>query len=277
MKKYLTSLLLALAAPVAAYCAADTPSGESNDKKTYVTVHTSEGDFTLWLYDDTPIHRDNFIRLCEDGTYEGVIFHRVIKDFLIQGGDPQSRGREPGKGYGDGDGGYCVYSEILPEHFCKQGALIDAKLGDDVNPTRMSAGTQFCVVQGKRFTDQQLDMTEQRLNDWHRNYLYHNSRYELMLENPELSKIENGDRLNAEARAMAEKRYAEEGPVKISPERREIYKRVGGTPHLDGSVTVFGELVDGQDVVEKITLMPTDDNDRPVKDVVILSTKVERK
>lgn len=118
MKKYLTSLLLALAAPVAAYCAADTPSGESNDKKTYVTVHTSEGDFTLWLYDDTPIHRDNFIRLCEDGTYEGVIFHRVIKDFLIQGGDPQSRGREPGKGYGDGDGGYCVYSEILPEHFC---------------------------------------------------------------------------------------------------------------------------------------------------------------
>lgn len=277
MKKYFAILLLAIVAPVAAYCAGNVPAKEENGKKTYVTVHTSEGDFTLWLYDDTPLHRDNFIRLCKDGTYNGVIFHRVIREFLIQGGDPQSRERIPGKAYGDGDGGYCVYSEILPKHFCKQGALIDAKLGDDVNPTRMSAGTQFCVVQGKKFTDEQLDKTEERINEWHRNYLYHKSRYQLMLENPELSKIENGDRLNAEARRMAEKRYAEEGPIKISPERRKVYKTVGGTPHLDGTVTVFGELVDGQDVIEKITLKQTDSNDRPVKDVVILSTEVIRK
>lgn len=248
----------------------------SSDGKTLVTVHTTEGDITLWLYDDTPLHRDNFVRLCEDGTYDGVLFHRVIKDFLIQGGDPESAEREPGKTYGDGDGGFCLYSEILPSRFCKRGALIDAKLGDDVNPTRMSAGTQFCVVQGKTFTDDQLDATELRLNEWHRNYLYHRARYDLQLEDPSLSKIENGDLLNAKARERAEKQYAEQGRVTIPPERREVYKTIGGTPHLDGSVTVFGELVEGQDIVEKITLMPTDSADRPLQDVVILSTSVRR-
>lgn len=252
-------------------------AGETDgDGKTLVTIRTSEGDITLWLYDDTPLHRDNFIRLCESATYDGVLFHRVIKDFLIQGGDPESAKREPGAVYGDGDGGFCVYSEILPTHFCKRGALIDAKLGDDVNPTRMSAGTQFCVVQGKTFTDAQLDATEERLNEWHRNYLYHRARYDLQLEDPTLSKIENGDLLNAKARERAEKLYAEHGRVTISPERREVYKTIGGTPHLDGSVTVFGELVEGQDIVEKITLMPTDSADRPLKDVVILSTQVSR-
>lgn len=248
----------------------------SDDKSTYVKVCTSEGDFTLRLYDDTPLHRDNFIRLCEDGTYEGVLFHRVIKDFLIQGGDPQSKEKIPGKGYGDGDGGYCIYSEILPEHFCKRGALIDAKLGDDVNPTRMSAGTQFCVVQGRTFTDKELDATEERLNDWHRNHLYHLARYELMLEDPSLSKIENGNLLNAKAWERAEKQYHEQGRITIPEDRREVYRTIGGTPHLDGSVSIYGEIVEGQDIIEKITLMDTDSLDRPLTDVIVLSTKVFR-
>lgn len=275
MKRIFICLMLALAGVTMANASsAEKPAG---NQKTYVTVHTNQGDFTLMLYDDTPVHRDNFIRLCKDGTYEGVLFHRVIKDFLIQGGDPQSKERIPGKGYGDGDGGYVVYNEILPDHFCKKGALIDAKLGDDVNPTRMSAGTQFCVVQGKTFTDEQLDATEARMNEWHKNHLYHLARYELMLENPELSKIENGDLLNAKARERAEKQYVEQGKVTISPERREVYKTIGGTPHLDGTVTIFGELVEGQDIVEKITLMKTDEMDRPLSDVVILSTEVFKK
>lgn len=250
---------------------------EEAGPKTYVSVSTSEGDFTLWLYDDTPLHRDNFIRLCNDSTFIGTIFHRCIKDFLIQGGDPQSKERIPGKGYGDGDGGFCVNAEILPNHFCKRGALIDAKLGSDVNPTRMSAGTQWCVVQGRTFTDEDLDKTEDRLNAWEKNHLYHYARYELMLEDPSLSEIENGDLLNAKARERAEKMYAENGRLTISPERREWYKTHGGTPHLDGSVTIFGEIVDGQDAVEKITLMPTDEMDRPLKDVVVLSTRVWQK
>lgn len=275
MKRIFICLMLALTGVTMAN--ASSAEKPADNQKTYVTVHTNQGDFTLMLYDDTPVHRDNFIRLCKDGTYEGVLFHRVIKDFLIQGGDPQSKERIPGKGYGDGDGGYVVYNEILPDHFCKKGALIDAKLGDDVNPTRMSAGTQFCVVQGKTFTDEQLDATEERMNEWHKNHLYHLARYELMLENPELSKIENGDLLNAKARERAEKQYAEQGKVTISPERREVYKTIGGTPHLDGTVTIFGELVEGQDIVEKITLMKTDEMDRPLSDVVILSTEVYKK
>lgn len=275
MKRIFICLMLALAGVTMAN--ASSAEKPADNQKTYVTVHTNQGDFTLMLYDDTPVHRDNFIRLCKDGTYEGVLFHRVIKDFLIQGGDPQSKERIPGKGYGDGDGGYVVYNEILPDHFCKKGALIDAKLGDDVNPTRMSAGTQFCVVQGKTFTDEQLDATEARMNEWHKNHLYHLARYELMLENSELSKIENGDLLNAKARERAEKQYVEQGKVIISPERREVYKTIGGTPHLDGTVTIFGELVEGQDIVEKITLMKTDEMDRPLSDVVILSTEVFKK
>lgn len=246
------------------------------DGTTYVDVHTNQGDFTLMLYDDTPLHRDNFVRLCRDSAYNGLLFHRVIKDFLIQGGDPASKERVPGAAYGDGDGGYVVYNEILPNRFCKRGALIDAKLGDDVNPTRMSAGTQWCVVQGRKFTDEELDLTERRLNEWNRNYLYHRARYDLMLEEPELSAIENGDKLNARARGRMEKLLAMQGPLTIPAERREIYKSVGGTPHLDGSVTVFGELTDGQDVIEKITLMATDTLDRPLEDVVILSTNVRR-
>ena len=277
MKRIFICLMLALAGVTMANASSAEKPADADNQKTYVTVHTNQGDFTLMLYDDTPVHRDNFIRLCKDGTYEGVLFHRVIKDFLIQGGDPQSKERIPGKGYGDGDGGYVVYNEILPDHFCKKGALIDAKLGDDVNPTRMSAGTQFCVVQGKTFTDEQLDATEARMNEWHKNHLYYLARYELMLENPELSKIENGDLLNAKARERAEKQYAEQGKVTISPERREVYKTIGGTPHLDGTVTIFGELVEGQDIVEKITLMKTDEMDRPLSDVVILSTEVFKK
>lgn len=277
MKKILIFTVMAVAGMVSMRGYAENSSAGNKEEKTYVTVKTSEGDFTLWLYDDTPLHRDNFIRLCKEGKYDGVLFHRVIKDFLIQGGDPESRKREADKVYGDGDGGFCINAEIKPEHFCKKGALIDAKLGDDVNPTRMSAGTHFCVVQGKRFTDEQLDKTEKRMNEWQQNYLYHKSRYDLMLEKPELAKVENGDILNAEARKRAKEIYEKEGTIKISPERREIYKTIGGTPHLDGTVTVFGELVDGQETVERITLMDTDKSDRPVVDVVILSTEVWKK
>lgn len=281
MKQPYIFFLIALCAFMTGCKGKEAPAVDSGsvaaDKQTYVTVHTNQGDITLLLYDDTPLHRDNFVRLCEDSTYNGVIFHRVIKDFLIQGGDPQSKERKPGAQYGDGDGGFVVYNEILPNHFCKQGALIDAKLGDDVNPTRMSAGTQFCVVQGKKFNDEDLDKTETRLNDWNKNYLYHLSRYELQLEEPDLAKPENGDKLNAKARELAKKKYEEQGPITIPHDRREIYKTVGGTPHLDGSVTVFGELVEGQDIVEKITLMATDEYDRPKEDVIILSTDVIRK
>ena len=151
MKRQIFSLFLLLLTLVAC---GDKPLDPN--KPVYVKIKTTMGDVTVLLYDDTPLHRDNFIKLCQSNEYEGMLFHRVIKEFVVQGGDPESKAHEPGALYGDGDGGYTVPAEILPNHFNKKGALIDAKEIDAVNPERASAGTQFCFVQGKVLDDKEL-------------------------------------------------------------------------------------------------------------------------
>ena len=165
-----TIWLSLLIGPLFAACA-DKPLDMS--KPVYVTVSTAMGDVTVELYGDTPLHRDNFIRLCRSGAYDGVLFHRVIEGFVVQGGDPDSRKREPGVLYGGNDGGYTVPAEIRSGHFNKRGALIDAKAGDETNPERASAGTQFCFVQGRRMTDEELDEAEKQINEIRRNWLFH--------------------------------------------------------------------------------------------------------
>ncbi|MDH6305797.1 cyclophilin family peptidyl-prolyl cis-trans isomerase [Parabacteroides sp. PF5-5] len=239
-------------------------------KPVYVTVSTNMGDVTVLLYEDTPLHRDNFIKLCQSNEYEGMIFHRVIKDFVVQGGDPSSKERVPGKLYGDGDGGYTVPAEILPKYFNKRGALIDAKEMDADNPERASAGTQFCFVQGKVHTDEELDQRESRINDIHKNWLHYKFLDQLKKENPDADL----DSLETQASVMVFDKIAEDGPIKIPADRREYYKTIGGVPHLDGSLTIFGEVTEGFDIVEKMSLVQTDKNDRPEKDIVILATKV---
>jgi peptidyl-prolyl cis-trans isomerase B (cyclophilin B) len=229
-------------------------------KPVYATISTTMGDVTVLLYEDTPLHRTNFIELCQANVYEGMIFHRVIKDFVVQGGDPSSKERIPGKLYGDGDGGYTVPAEIRPHYFNKRGALIDAKELDSENPERASAGTQFCFVQGKVLTDEELDQKEARINDINRNWLYH--------------KFLKETQDTVTTSLMVADVFAEEGPITIPADRRELYKTIGGVPHLDGSVTIFGEVTEGFDIVEKMSLVGTDENDRPLKDLVILSTKV---
>lgn len=246
-------------------------------KPVYATIRTTMGDVTVKLYDDTPLHRDNFIKLCQSGEYEGMLFHRIIKEFVVQGGDPASKAHEPGVLYGDGDGGYTVPAEIIPTHFNKRGALIDAKEPDDVNPARASAGTQFCFVQGKKLTDRELDEKEARINEIRRNWLYYTFRDRLIKENPAFAADSLSDRLHIEASVLVEDTLATLGPVTIPAEHREIYKTIGGVPHLDGSVTIFGEVVEGFDIVEKMSLVKTDKNDRPLHDVMIKSTKVFQK
>ncbi|GHU59513.1 peptidyl-prolyl cis-trans isomerase [Bacteroidia bacterium] len=244
-------------------------------KPVFVMVKTTIGDVTVVLYDDTPLHRDNFIKLCRSKAYEGMIFHRVIKEFVVQGGDPESKARVPGALYGDGDGGYTVPAEILPNHFNKQGALIDAKEIDAVNPERASAGTQFCFVQGTVLTDEQLDQKESRINDINRNWLYYKFMDELKKEQPELAN-DSTELANTVAVMVAEA-VDESGPIVIPADWREVYKTIGGVPHLDGSVTIFGEVVEGFDIVENMSKVKTDTNDRPLTDIVILSTKVFQK
>lgn len=249
------------------------------------------GDVTVLLYDDTPLHRDNFIRLCQSGEYEGMLFHRIIKDFVVQGGDPESKARRPGVVYGDGDGGYTVPAEILPNHFNKRGALIDAKEIDADNPERASAGTQFCFVQGKKLTDRELDEKEARINEIRRNWLYYKFRKALQNEHPlpvvdstkTLSVADSlhidslTNRWHIEALIRVEDTLAQLGRAVIPADRREVYKTIGGVPHLDGSVTIFGEVTEGFDIVEKMSLVKTDKHDRPLHDVVIKSTKVFQK
>lgn len=272
MKQYLFLFLLAVCTLVSC---ADKPLDPS--KPVYVTVKTTMGDVTVLLYDDTPLHRDNFIKLCQSGAYEGLLFHRIIKDFVVQGGDPASKTHELGVMYGDGDGGYTVPAEILPAHFNKRGALIDAKESDDVNPERASAGTQFCFVQGKVLTDAELDEKEKRINQIHRNWLYYKYRDRLKKEDPTLAADSMETELTNRALLMVEDTLAEQGPYVIPAEHRKVYKTVGGVPHLDGSVTIFGEVVDGLDIVEKMSLVKTDKNDRPLHDVMIKSTQVFQK
>ena len=207
-------------------------------KATLVKIYTTEGNITVRLYDDTPLHKANFLRLVEQKTYEGLLFHRVIKEFMIQGGDPQSRGADSLQMLGNGSLGYTLKAEILfPKYYHKRGALAAARTGDAVNPQRESSASQFYIVTGKSFSDADLDMFEKRL-----------------------SKVANTP-----------------SDFKYSEEQRRVYKTFGGAPHLDGSYTVFGEVVDGFDVVDKIENVPTRRGDRPRKDVVITRMKVVKK
>lgn len=242
-------------------------------KPVYVKIETSMGDVTVLLYDDTPLHRDNFIQLCQTGAHDSVLFHRIIKDFVVQGGDPTSKAHEPGVRYGSSSGGYTVPAEILPHYFNKRGALIDAKQGDDVNPERASAGTQFCFVQGKLHTDEELDQREERINAIRKNWLYHKFKARVCAEQSDLIP----DSLDAVVNRMVADTLHVLGTYRIPADRREYYKTIGGVPHLDGSVTIFGEVVEGLDIVEKMSLVETDEFDRPLQDVMVITTKVFQK
>lgn len=193
-----------------------------------VLLETDSGNIRIQLYNETPLHRDNFLKLVRSGAYDGVLFHRVIKDFMVQTGDMGSKNAKPGQALGDTPERYSLLAEIhYPELLHRRGAVAAARESDDVNPQRKSSSTQFYIVWGIRFTDKQLDWAQERL-DAHT-----------------------------------------DGTVKMSPEVRQLYKTEGGSPHLDGQYTVFGQVIDGLDVVERIQRQPVDDNDRPKVDLRI--------
>jgi cyclophilin family peptidyl-prolyl cis-trans isomerase len=204
---------------------------KKRDRKRDVLLQTNYGDIVLRLYDSTPLHRDNFLRLVKSGYYDSVLFHRVIQNFMIQGGDPESKHAAPGKPLGNGGPAYTIPAEFRATIFHRKGVLAAAREGDNVNPQKASSGSQFYIVQGKKFTDAGLDSVET---------------------------------------------YRMKGR-KIPADQREVYKTIGGTPHLDQNYTVFGEVVSGLDVVDKIAAVPTSkatDRDRPLEDVRILKAKL---
>ncbi len=201
-----------------------------------VLFETTEGNIRVMLYDDTPIHRDNFLKLVNEQFYDSLLFHRVIKSFMIQGGDPTSKTAEPGTTLGTGELDYTLEPEFrTPKHYHRRGALAMAREGDRVNPERRSSGCQFYIVWGKTYSTKNLEAIQQRVKE------------------------------------------ATNGAADITPEMFWTYRKVGGTPHLDGQYTVFGEVTEGLDVVERIQKVFTDTYDRPVDDVRILHATVIKK
>lgn len=201
------------------------------DRRKDILLKTSMGDMVIRLSDSTPLHRDNFLKLVKKKYYDSLLFHRVIKDFMIQAGDPNSKQAEPGKPLGNGGPGYTIPAEIRQTLFHRKGVIAAARMGDNVNPEKASSGSQFYIVQGKGLTDAELD-------------------------NIEVTRLKGR---------------------KIPPDQREVYKVNGGTPHLDQGYTVFGEIIDGFDVLNAIALVETSrrmDKDRPLKDVRIIEMKL---
>lgn len=199
-----------------------------SQNETTVLIKTDSGDIKIKLYNKTPKHRDNFIKLVKEGYYNGTLFHRVIKGFMIQGGDPDSRNAKPEAELGNGGPTYTIDAEFIPEYFHKRGVLAAAREGDDVNPKKASSGSQFYIVQGKIWDDEKLDKID--------------------------------------------KKYKKN----FTPQQREVYKTFGGAPHLDGDYTVFGEVIEGMEVVDKIANTQTrQKDDRPLKDISMTITIVE--
>ena len=240
-----------------------------------VKIETTLGDITVRLYDETPIHRDNFVKLVKEGYYDGTLFHRVIKDFMIQGGDPDSKGAPAGKMLGVGGPDYTLEAEIKDNLYHKRGALAAARQGDEVNPERRSSGSQFYIVWGQVYKENQLNqlgkqIRMQKVQDAF-NALAKARREEIMQMRRERNRAglqELQDQLIAEA----ENKVGKQG---LTDEQMQLYSTVGGTPHLDGQYTVFGEVEEGLDVVEQIQNTVTGRADRPTNDIDMRMTIID--
>ena len=281
MKKNLLSILMAVFTLMS--CSAsnteDTaPSNPTDNKMTKVKLETSLGDIVVELYNETPQHRDNFIKLVNEGYYDGVLFHRVIKDFMIQAGDGDSKTAGPEAVLGGGDPGYTIEAEfVYPKYFHKRGALAAARTGDETNPERRSSGSQFYIVTGKLFGSDDLKamiphMTEVKKQDIFRR---------LVMENQdrikEMQEKQDKAGLDALQQELIEKTEAEaaQTPFKMTDEQIDAYTSIGGTPHLDGEYTVFGEVIQGMDVVDKIQNTATRrPDDRPTTDIKIVKARI---
>ena len=249
-----------------------------NEKRTLVKLETTMGNITVALYNETPKHRDNFIKLVKEGVYDSTLFHRVIKQFMIQAGDPDSKNASDTAMLGSGDVGYTIPAEFNPKFFHKKGVLAAARQGDDVNPEKASSGCQFYIVTGRKFTEPQLLGMENKINEQREEALFDSLARQHMKEIYKMRKagdnaglLELQDTLEAQARELADK----EEKFRFTPEQIKVYSTVGGAPHLDGSYTVFGEVTEGMKVVENIEIAKTNRADRPVENIRILKASIQ--
>jgi len=243
-----------------------------------VKISTTLGDIIVRLYDETPSHRDNFLKLAREGFYDGTLFHRVIKDFMIQGGDPDSKDAPKGKQLGCGDVGYTIPAEFNPALFHKRGALSAARQGDQVNPEKRSSGCQFYIVWGQKYSSGQIGQLEKqtfmKALQAEFNELVRQRRDQIM--DMRRNRDQAGlSALQEELEATANALVAQKGTGKLSQAQKDAYTTLGGTPFLDMDYTVFGEVEQGLEIVGKIQEVSTDGNDRPLDDLKMTVTVID--
>jgi peptidyl-prolyl cis-trans isomerase B (cyclophilin B) len=248
-----------------------------------ITIKTNYGDMVAILYDETPKHKENFIKLTKEKFFDSLLFHRVIEEFMIQGGDPNSKKAQPGQSLGNGGPGYTVEAEFNPKFFHEKGSFSAARLSDQANPTKASSGSQFYIVQGKKFSDEELDQVEQSLR-----YNKKNQHLREVLFMPAYASVKQqvmdkqreGDTqwlqsFFEKSDTLIQKEKKDFKPFAFTEEQKARYKEVGGSPHLDGDYTVFGKVIQGLDVVDKIAATPKGPGDRPVEDIRMFVTVQE--
>ena len=251
-----------------------TPPIPNGEWQPIVAILTTEGEIRVKLYNETPLHRDNFLKLVENHYYDSLLFHRVIEGFVIQGGDPDSKHAKDGQELGNGHEDYQIPAEINPKLFHKRGALAAARESDLIDPKRESSSLQFYIVQGRSYTDSLLQTQGKRI--------VKSLTYNKIVNLPENKMILEKYKKFSDAKSdsaiwysklidkQVEKELMNAPPYKFSPEQIKAYTSIGGTPHLDGSYTVFGEVIQGMEIVDKIAKAPRDGNDRPLTNIRIL-------
>jgi peptidyl-prolyl cis-trans isomerase B (cyclophilin B) len=273
-----SSIVLSLLFISACSYAAD--NGEK--KPTTVEMKTSKGNITILLYDKTPLHKENFIKLVNSGFYEGIMFHRVINSFMAQAGDPNSRNPEFNGTLGQNSEGETIPSEIVPEYFHKKGALAAARMGDQVNPDKKSSGSQFYIVQGKKHNRGQLTQMEAKINQQKENALIgiflkksENAHYMETIRYCQQQKL--NDSLNSLYQEIKSLVISQDSnPFSFSEEAIQTYETIGGTPFLDNGYTVFGEVTNGLDIIDQICSVATLKGDKPVDPITIISVSIKK-
>ena len=251
-------------------------SSFNKSKDKIIIIETNFGSIKVRLYNETPLHRDNFIKLVKDGYYNGQLFHRVINNFMIQAGDPATRTNSTAEEKKNNGPGYTIPAEFNPLLFHKKGVIAAAREGDNVNPEKRSSGSQFYIVQGKIFSDAEFDQIEKRINDQNKQALffkYINEEKEKAMANEE---IIDYAKIQQKATLLLQEDIKNLPVFSIPTEQRAVYKSLGGTPHLDGSYTVFGEVIEGIEIIDKIAGVKTSDSDKPLTDVYIIKMNLSR-
>lgn len=253
-------------------------SGHAQKKDYIVTIRTRLGDMVAILYDETPKHKANFIKLANEHYFDSLLFHRIIEGFMIQGGDPDSKKSPAGQRLGLGGPGYTVEAEINPKFFHEKGALCAARMNDQANPTRASSGSQFYIVQGKVMPESELKTDADKFTTAMQKFFENPANQPLYDSIRKL--YQGGDTKAYEARILAlkpriEKETGINASKDTSPEKLKAYTTVGGVPRLDGNYTVFGKVIAGVDVIDKIATQPKDQADRPTEDIRMFVTVTE--